>query len=185
QNPARGRWFGLIVPRFEEGLWENSQYVLDKQMAETEGVPGLPLLIQTIREKLRPRKLNIIAHSMGAWLVLQALEKHAAEILPIDRLIFLAPDVPANAFSNAALRTAAAQIGSVHVYHSRLDDILALTEIGWKEMSMGRLGPYKKEALHANIKVHNVTEALGKENVHGKYLKENGAEAIALTEALR
>jgi pimeloyl-ACP methyl ester carboxylesterase len=185
-HAPRGQWMNILVGgEWERGKWELMQYALDREQAEKEGVPGLAELVAMLRRQFQPRAINIIAHSMGSWVTLEALRRHAVVMQPVNKVILLAPDAPSSIFDDPSVLAALSPSTSVHVYYSAADNILGLTEMGiGSPGSLGRRGPSTR-ALPANIHAHDVTNLLAKEDVHSVYLQRAGATAIALADVLR
>lgn len=171
--------------RLEEANWEFGQYVLDREQALKHGVPGFPLLIAAIRRHWRPERIDIVAHSLGAYVTLEALRLHGEAMLPINRIALLTPDLTWTALAEDVPRSVLDRIGALHVFHSRNDDILRLAEIapGGKPR-LGRQGPPPGWRRPANVHIHDVTDVLGAANVHARIAERDGAALIGLSKVL-
>jgi esterase/lipase superfamily enzyme len=160
---------------------ESGGYSLDRQSAAADGAPGLPFLLQRIQD-LKPKKIAIVAHSMGSYVLVQAIESDPAVFAKIDRLVFVASDLPADALGTPKLREAIKEIPKVHVYWSRNDEALAYSEL----LNGRRLGMYGPTPVGpTNIYSHDSTFVLGATAVHSKYLTRSGAGAVHLADALQ
>ena len=111
----------------------------------------------------------------------EALRRPAGATLPIDNVVLLAPDLPADALADPhapVLRRAR----RLHVMHSRNDDALWYSQIANKNQRLGRDGHQGDQAPPPHIMMHDVTDRLGGNGVavHGRYLEREGADLIGL-----
>ena len=155
--------------RTREAGWKLTMYAADRDKAHREGAPGLVRLISLVREHIRPGKINIVAHSMGSYVLMEAIRKSPELMKGMHQIILLAPDLSIHALEEPQIKDVITSTVSVHVYHSRNDAILELSEQVNRQKSLGREGP-TQASLFGNVVVHDMTEKLGKHDVHGKYL---------------
>ena len=64
------------------------------------GRDGFIFLVKKLRDDFGIQRVDVLAHSMGNQIVLEALKNNAAAAKPaqVDQLIMAAPDVPRDAF---------------------------------------------------------------------------------------
>ena len=148
---------------------EATKYAADRDKAHREGAPGLVRLISLVREHIRPAKINIMAHSMGSCVLVEAIRKSPELMRGMHQIVLLAPDLPMHVLEEPQVKDVIASTAYLHVYHSRNDAILQLSELANRQKSLGREGP-TQASLFGNIVVHDMTEKLGQQDVHGKYL---------------
>jgi pimeloyl-ACP methyl ester carboxylesterase len=175
EGQCRGGMADLIFP--PNARWEAGQYKLDRSMAADDGVPGLAALIKLLRSEYRDASINIVAHSMGAWVTLECLRRH--ELGPLARIVLLAPDVPQDWLDDATLRQALAHVGRLHVFYSSADEILPYSKLINGTPILGLNGPTKSE-YPANVLFHDATDLLGNKGVHGSFVTRDGAAALFL-----
>ncbi len=163
--------------------WEQVQYAADKDRARSAGADGLIRLLSTIRavNKSRPPRIKIIAHSMGSFVVFEALKKDSNVFTSVDHIVLLAPDLSRNIFEEVRVQFNLAKIPKVDVYYSHHDDTLKwLSTIANFRLPLGWKGPGQINRLPSQVRLHDVTDALGRDNVHGKYLTREGAHTLQL-----
>jgi esterase/lipase superfamily enzyme len=169
--------------RAREIGWEAGMYAADREKAQREGAPGLVRLIALVREHIRPARINIVAHSMGSYVLMEAIRKNPEPMKGMYRIILLAPDLPISALEEPRAKDVIASTTYWHVYHSRNDSILRLAELANRQQSLGREGP-PPASLLGNIFAHDMTEKLGENDVHGRYLRAGIADAILIETVL-
>ena len=127
------------------------------------------------------KRINIVAHSLGCYLVLQALEKRPDIAANIRNLILMAAAARDDSLNDKATAAAISKIDKVHIFFSRNDDILKLVE---NSHGLGLHGPKEPSSLPSNVVLHYVTKLLDGPDVHGQYLRKDGLSAISLMNAL-
>lgn len=175
----RGGVHGLS-PRIR---WEQFQYVADKDRARSAGADGLIRLLSTLRavNKSQAPRIKIIAHSMGSFVVFEALKKQSNVFTSVDQIVLLAPDLSRNIFEEVRVQSNLTKIPKVDVYYSHHDDTLKwLSTIANFRLPLGWKGPGHNNRLPSQVRIHDVTDALGRDNVHGKYLTREGARTLQL-----
>lgn len=165
-----------VIPTRQAG-WELAMYAGDREKARGDGAPGLVRLISLIREHMRPGRLNIVAHSMGSYVVMEAMRESPGQMKGLHHVVLLAPDLPIQALDAPTTKDVLATAASVHVFHSRNDVILGYSESANRDKSLGRHGP-PDAGRSTNVNAHDMTEALGTADVHGKYLTRQMAREI-------
>jgi esterase/lipase superfamily enzyme len=88
------------------------------------------ILLRQLTDKFHVKKINVIAHSMGNWMVLDALAANAGRQKPlrISELIMAAPDIDAGLFPSMA-RAVKAVASGMTMYASATDKALALSAV--------------------------------------------------------
>lgn len=168
------------VNSFGDISWEQDEYNWDRTAAETAGASGLVALLHALRARIGPQRINLLAHSMGSVVVLEALARDAESLTGLRRLVLLAPDLASNAIEPAKVRAALSSISGVHIYFSRNDDILWLSRVKNYSARLGREGPANAATLPANVILHDMTDLLGAgDAVHSRYLEPAGTAAVA------
>lgn len=173
-KPGQGaNWFGGVS-------WEANAYNADRDAAQTAGAAGLVALLQALRSRVASDRITLIAHSMGSFVVMEAIAKDPSSFARLPRLVLLAPDVPRDALTAPKVREAIAGIGEVHIFFSKNDDILWLSQVKNNTARLGREGPHNATSLPGNVQLHDMTDVLGAgDGVHGRYLEPGGVLAVA------
>jgi pimeloyl-ACP methyl ester carboxylesterase len=173
-KPGQGaNWFGGVS-------WEANAYNADRDAAQTAGAAGLVALLQALRARIDPARIMLIAHSMGSFVVMEAIARDPDSFTRLPRLVLLAPDVPRDALAAAKIQNALVSIGQVHIFFSRNDDILRLSQLKNNTARLGRDGPGDAAALPRNVQLHDMSGTLGTgDGVHGRYLEPEGVLAVA------
>jgi esterase/lipase superfamily enzyme len=139
---------------------------------------ALEKVLQTLAQDPKVGEISVLAHSMGNWLVLEALRQMAIRnrvIAPkIKNVMLAAPDVDVDVF-----RTQIEDIGAVHphftLFVSQDDRALAISRRVWG--STARLGaidpeqePFRTELAGQDIKVLDLTKLrVGDRSNHDKF----------------
>jgi pimeloyl-ACP methyl ester carboxylesterase len=156
--------------------------------AATQTADALVQLIKLVAKPGAGRRVNIVAHSLGVFLILQALRKHPEISASIRSLVLLASAASDDSFEDSDLTRAILQIHKVHVFYSNNDAVLetVLPMVGSyaPKHGLGLRGPRKPSLLPPNVFLHDVTRLLDGPDVHGQYLRKDGVSAISLVSAL-
>ncbi|MDX2156689.1 MAG: alpha/beta fold hydrolase [Hyphomicrobiaceae bacterium] len=164
--------------------YEARAYASDKEAALGHGADGLVRLLRelTVRES---RRVTVVAHSMGGLVMLEALKRLSDDVPPIDRIVMLAPDLPADVLGGQGLARALRRVRSLVVLHSRVDEALKISRVANLGPRLGLDGYLGKEPLPANVIMKDVTAELGTgAGIHGRYLEPAGALAIGLADVV-
>ncbi len=165
--------------------WEANQlyYFGDKHAAIHLGAPGLIEVIDRVRMLFIPKRLSVVAHSMGSLVVLEAMRKKIEVFRGFSRLILLAPDIPQSALNEPGMQPIVSTIEKIHFYWSKNDSALLLSKTIQKGVDrLGRIGPLRT-GLPANVFGHNVTKILTGKKVHEDYVGRLGASKIRLADS--
>lgn len=164
--------------------WEVSQYSIDKIAAAASAAVFVNLL-DDIRANWRPRRINVIAHSMGAFVVTEAMRHSPRAFREFGAVVLLAPDVDSRALIDSKAAAALGVIDRLSVYYSRRDLPLGYSRVVNFSPRLGLEGLPGNATLPSNVAVHDVTTLLGQIDVHGRYLTRDGARLLALADDLR
>lgn len=185
-DPGMGTPGKSMASGFPGLRWESHAYTTDVIAARSHGADGFLQLLRVLTAAEAQRHVIVLAHSMGSFVVMEALRKSKGPIGSIDRIVLLAPDVDARSLADPALMAALAAVPRVHVFFSRNDDVLLYSRIKNVGPRLGRDGYVGARPLPGNIVLHDVTGHLGTgEAVHSRYLEADGAEAISLYRVLQ
>jgi esterase/lipase superfamily enzyme len=151
-------------------------YGYDRESANYSRDALEALLLALVNDR-EVREVDILAHSMGNWVTLEALRQMAirkGRIPPKIRDIMLAaPDVDFDVF-----RRQIAEIGPDHppftLFVSRDDSALAVSKRVWgNKVRLGQINPeaepYKDELAHGKITTIDLTDVQGVESNHTKF----------------
>jgi esterase/lipase superfamily enzyme len=140
-------------------------YTYDRESANYSR-DALDRLIEQIASNPRVKEINIVAHSMGNWLTLEALRtmsirnKHYPG--KIKNVLLVAPDVDVDVFRTELHRIAAPKL-RIAVFMSRDDKALALSRTIWG--GVPRVGdidpnsePYRSEFERDHIEAFDLTK---------------------------
>lgn len=167
--------------RTREIGWEITVYAEDRKSALNAGAPGLVQLIAMVREHIQPARINIIAHSMGSLVAVEAMRLAPDQMKGLHQVILLAPDLPVQMLDDPKVAGVLSSFGTLHVFHSVHDEILSLSELVNRQNSLGRLGPADR-SKRPNVLGHDFAVRLGAKDVHSKYLdREIAAEILSAT----
>lgn len=167
--------------------WEWGQYNKDRAEAVRNGAPALVQLIETIAPRTETKKVNVVAHSMGGRVVLEALRRQNGTGRRIGRLVLMASAVDDRALEDAVTAAEMRQIDKIHVFFSRNDEVVG-TYARYAEWTrqLGSHGPRNVSSLSKNVELHDVTGLFGEgARVHSHYLSAIGAKAASLAQLLR
>ena len=166
--------------------WESRAYREDMQAARGHGADGLAALLALLSWNV-PKSVTIIAHSMGALVTVEALRRPAGATLSIDKVVLLAPDLPADVLADPQNAPVLHRVRRLHVMHSRNDDALWFSQIANKTPRLGRDGHRGGHPPPLHVSMHDVTDRLGGDGVavHGRYLERDGADMIGLGDLIR
>jgi pimeloyl-ACP methyl ester carboxylesterase len=139
--------------------WENKEYFNDQREAERNGAVQLLALVESLRRKNKTAKINLVSHSMGCYVIQQALMKKPAVGQLIHRIVWLAPDVDYGIFDDTDFVQAIAHIESLEVFYSRDDGALKWpSRIANSEKRLGASGA--KNEVPRNVAMHDFTARL-------------------------
>ena len=167
---------------FEEAIYRNAQIVWDMQFKglsvlfswSTKGgdrisdygydqVSALSgrfrfiELVSKLQKEFGIEHINVIAHSMGNFLVLDALQNYQSPTSPIhiDQLVMAAPDIDRKAFSEAIPKLKAMTAGMT-LYASSADKALRASAVFAKSARAGDV-PAEGPIVMANLDTIDVT----------------------------
>jgi esterase/lipase superfamily enzyme len=148
-------------------------YTYDRESANYSR-DALAQFLETLAANPNVKQINVLAHSMGNWVTLEALRRMAAHTgkigAKIRNVMLVAPDVDVDVF-----RTEMAGMGAARprfaLFLSQDDQALQLSKTIWGGVS--RLGeidptqePYKSELARENIEVFDLSKLNG--NAHNR-----------------
>lgn len=148
-------------------------YTYDRESANYSR-EALAQFLETLAANPNVKQINVLAHSMGNWVTLEALRRMAAHTgkigAKIRNVMLVAPDVDVDVF-----RTEMAGMGAARprfaLFLSQDDQALQLSKTIWGGVS--RLGeidptqePYKSELARENIEVFDLSKLNG--NAHDR-----------------
>ena len=103
-------------------------YTVDKQMAEWT-VPHLVQVLMDLKSRTGVGKIHIIAHSMGTWILTQALvaARNQGFDLDLNNVILAAPDIDADVFKSQILPRVRESTRHLTMYSSSDDAALIVS----------------------------------------------------------
>ena len=112
----------------------------------------------------------------------EALRRPAGATVPIDNVVLLTPDLPADALADPQNAPVLRRVRRMHVMYSRNDDALWYSQIANKTQRLGRDGHSVAHPLPPHVTMHDVSDRLAGDSiaVHGRYLERDGADVIGL-----
>lgn len=167
---------------FEEAIFRNAQIVWDlqfhglsvlfswstkggdnisdygyDQVSALSGRARFIELLSKLQNEFGIEHINVIAHSMGNFLVLDALQNYGSSLPPIhiDQLIMAAPDIDRKAFSDAIPRIKPMTVGMT-LYASSADKALRVSAALAKSPRAGDVPP-EGPVILANLDTIDVT----------------------------
>ena len=172
-------------------------YTYDRESANFSR-DALEDLLHVLARQPRVTEVNILAHSMGNWLTLEALRgrsiraTRSATNLKSDKLknvLMVAPDVDVDVF-RVELQRMGEYRPRISLFLSRDDQALSLSEFIWGGVQ--RLGdvdptqePYRSEFEHDHIEVFDLTSLKSTaSNAHGRAFAEAPTVAAMIRERL-
>ena len=172
-NDERIAYSQLIRSRHPSLSWEIGQYSADAILARSVGADALITLIKTLSVDKPDIKFNIIAHSMGCYVTLEAFKKNAEAMSPVKTVFWLAADLKNDVLEEPAFARGLSQLDKLHVFYSKHDGVLAYLSglLHWSAM-LGSHGPSNMNNLTENVVTHDLSDSLGTEGVHSKYLEK-------------
>jgi esterase/lipase superfamily enzyme len=152
--------------------YELAMYGIDQRTAEGKGAHSLIALLSVLSEK-SGRTITIVAHSMGCYLMHNALQQKADAFAQVRSIFWLAPDVDASLAAEPRFRAAIEKIPhGLSVHFSRNDSVLSrLSRIANNSQRLGSSGYIANGTPPDKMKFVDMTNDLGSEGVHGGYLK--------------
>jgi esterase/lipase superfamily enzyme len=167
---------------FEEAIYRNAQIVWDLQFHglsvlfswSTKGGDNISdygydqvsalsgrfrfvELVSKLQKEFGIQHINVIAHSMGNFLVLDALQNYAPSLpqIHIDQLVMAAPDIDRKAFSDAIPKLKSMTVGMT-LYASSADKALRASAMFAKSPRAGDVPP-EGPVILANLDTIDVT----------------------------
>jgi esterase/lipase superfamily enzyme len=104
--------------------WESLEYQKDQKEARAIGAVQLAWLLVSLREINKNAQINLVAHSMGCYVIQHALTLNPSLASLIHKIVWIAPDVDYGIFDDGAFIKAIAQVASLEVFYSRNDGAL-------------------------------------------------------------
>jgi pimeloyl-ACP methyl ester carboxylesterase len=139
-------------------LWESPRYHSDQANAGTLGADGFAALLSDLTAQFPKAHINVVAHSMGCYVVEQALRNHANVSMSLRNVVWLAPDVAADALSDTMLGDAVAKLAMLAVFFSRYDEALKLpSRFENRGKRLGAVGPVG--AVPGNVRIYDETNS--------------------------
>jgi len=159
---------------WSQPAYEFNMYGIDRRKAESVGATAFIALLASLTE--RPGiTVQVIAHSMGCYLLARAMQQQPAVFSRIGSMIWLAPDVDATVVDEPWFRHVVDKLGTgLFVHYSRNDTTLAL--LAHAANGVPRLGAVGRDASGAPIpklEFTDMTAQLGVDGVHAGYLRRN------------
>jgi esterase/lipase superfamily enzyme len=121
------RGLSILYSWSSRGSALDYRYDLDSALS---GRDGFTFLLKKLRDDFGIERIDVLAHSMGNLLVLDALKNSAATAHParVDQLIMAAPDVPRDAFERQLPEIQKISAGTT-LYASAADKALAASKL--------------------------------------------------------
>jgi esterase/lipase superfamily enzyme len=175
--------FGRIPGLPADIRWEIQEYSKDGNAAHAAGADGLLALLKTLGELAPDSTIDLIAHSMGSFVLSTALERLGSQGHRLGTIVLIAPDLDHRALEKAHWGAAK---GKVHILFSGHDAILSkLSGIMNFGPRLGASGPRDRKALSGSVVLHDASDVLGPDDAHSSYLTRVGAGKVRLHELLR
>lgn len=168
--------------------WEVGAYAADSESAKNVGVDALIMLIQALSVNRTDRRFNIIAHSMGCYVILEAIKKNPQALSSVQSVFWLAPDLKGDVLEDPAFSKELSNLEKLHVFYSKHDGVLAflsrILHFAVSHPMLGSHGPSNASELPDNVVLHDLSDTLGKDGVHSRYLEKGSAAAVLIGDAL-
>jgi esterase/lipase superfamily enzyme len=164
-------------------------YTYDRESANYSR-DALEQLLDLVAANPNVKEINIVAHSMGNWVTLEALRSMSIrnrKIGPkVKNVMLIAPDVDVDVF-----RTQISRIGSARprlaLFVAKDDKALDLSQMLWGGVQ--RLGeinpdqePYRSELLREKIEVFDLTKLKG--DAHGRAFEDITTDMMMVQDRL-
>lgn len=159
--------------------YELAMYRIDQSKAESIGAPSFLALIDALSKTGgRSRTIDVVAHSMGCYLVAEALKLRPGAAAQMSSMIWLAPDVDQAIVDEPWLRDAVAGLqNGLTVLYSMNDTVLTrLSRIANWSGRLGATGP-GSHTPPMKTEFVDMTAELGTANPHTGYLADGGPSA--------
>jgi esterase/lipase superfamily enzyme len=153
--------------------WEIEQYDQDQSSAKSVGAPSLVALVKQLNAEYPGIVIDVVAHSMGCYVVQQMLRSSPALAEKIRDIIWLAPDVSYDVLEDDEVRKALHHIHGLYIFFARDDKVLRfaspVANRGWR---LGAVGPKNMQTIPGNVTVCDLTDMLKNDHeiVHSMYL---------------
>lgn len=168
--------------------WETGEYAADSILAKSTGVDALIELIKSLSVDRPDRKFNIVAHSMGCLVVLEAIKKNPQMLSSVQTVVWLAPDLMDDVLEDPAFAKGLSNLEKLNIFYSNNDSILAflsrILHLSISHPMLGSHGPSNINELPDNVVPYDLSDVLGKEGVHSRYLEKESAAAVLIGQAL-
>ena len=165
--------------------WEIGAYFMDVVKAKSVGVDALMALIEVLSVDRPDRRFNIISHSMGCYVVSEAIRKHPHAFARVKTVIWLAPDIENDVLEDRAFAKGLSNVEKLHIFYSGNDNVLKrLSGLIHVSHMLGSHGPANTSALPYNVLTHDLTNELGENGVHSRYLERDSVAGPAIARAL-
>ncbi len=170
---------------WSQPAYEFNMYRIDQRMAESVGATALVALLASLTE--RPgTTVQILAHSMGCYLLARAMQQQPAAFSRVGSMIWLAPDVDATVVDEPWFRQTLGKLGTgLFVHYSHNDTTLAV--LSRAANGIPRLGAMGRNAGGdpiPKLEFLDMTVALGTDDVHGGYLRKNSPSLALIAKQL-
>lgn len=123
---------------------EEEGYLTDKTEAE-RSVSRLAEFLRMIKKRSGGRRMQLLAHSMGSWVLTRAVMKLDAEQANgekiFDTIVLGAPDIDADTFKNEIAPELAERARLLTIYASRNDPALKISEVANGYPRIGDVNP--------------------------------------------
>jgi esterase/lipase superfamily enzyme len=159
---------------WSQPAYDFNMYKIDQRKAESVGATAFVALLASLTER-HSTTVQVIAHSMGCYLLARAMQQQPAAFSRIGSMIWLAPDVDATVVDEPWFRQVLGTLRTgLFVHFSRNDTTLSL--LSRAANGIPRLGAIGRSAggdRISKLEFFDMTVALGTDDVHGGYLRRN------------
>ncbi|MCC7252217.1 alpha/beta fold hydrolase [Hyphomicrobium sp.] len=153
--------------------YELGMYGIDQRRAADVGARSFLDLLKALTTT-ENRTINVIGHSMGCYLLAEALKRDPETSSEIAIMNWLAPDIDEAVVEEPWLHTAVGRLrGGIHVYYSRHDTVLTRhSRIANGTARLGATGAGTAHKPPDGMEFVDMTEDLGTGNPHAGYLAD-------------
>lgn len=154
--------------------YEFNMYKIDQRSAESVGAVAFLALLNSLKEH-PGTTVQIIAHSMGCYLLARAMQLQPAAFSWVGSMVWLAPDVDATLVDEPWFRQALGKLGTgLFVHYSRNDTTLTLlSRAANGTPRLGAVGHSTGTTSIPKLEFIDMTVELGTDKVHGGYLRRD------------
>lgn len=160
---------------WSQPAYEFNAYKIDQRNAASVGTTAFAALLKELSAS-PGTTIQVVAHSMGCYLLARAMQQDPATFSRIGSMIWLAPDVDATAIREPGFRAAVERMRTgLFVHYSRNDTTLSvLSRAANGTPRLGATGPGSDGgAPIGKLKFIDMTDAFGADAVHTGYLRKN------------